>query len=160
MRPEHSTGSRTINSKHYNTVNSNGANDAHIHKEKKMYLKSFRRAPKGIYLNYDELVGLAQFNQNEIFESLDNTVLSLKRQVQSNKQEISILTSQFIDTDQLITLKSENFLVKKCADPPTTTWTQRETELAIQGFCKYGKDFAAIADIIGKYARNFLSASK
>jgi len=50
-----------------------------------------RKPPKGIYLNYDELVNLAEFDYNFTFETLDKKLISLKQEV-----NISHVERQFI----------------------------------------------------------------
>ena len=161
MRPENvSYPPKIINTKHYNgdslyIQNNNISNDEKT-KENRNILKSFRRPPKGIFLNIDELHSLTQVNETETFDRLNNKIVSLKRQIQSNKQDISVLMSQFVDVDKLIFTnifdlqKQVNNINNNQTVSLTTIWTQREAELVIQGFNKYGKDFNAISHIIGQ----------
>ncbi len=53
-------------------------------KEAKNFQKSLRKPPKGIYLNYEELINLAEFDYNITFEMLDKKVVSLKKEVSRN----------------------------------------------------------------------------
>lgn len=50
-------------------------------KEARNFQKSLRKPPKGIYLNYDELVNLAEFDYNFTFDTLDKKLFSLKQEV-------------------------------------------------------------------------------
>jgi hypothetical protein len=52
-------------------------------KDAKSFHKSLRKAPKGIYLNYDELTELAQNDNKYIFEQLNLRINFLKKQVKS-----------------------------------------------------------------------------
>ncbi|CAI9729721.1 REST corepressor 1,REST corepressor 2,REST corepressor 3,REST corepressor [Octopus vulgaris] len=114
-----------------------------------------RKPPRGMYLNEDDLrlmlTGPLQ-QAEQILKSLDAELVSLKRQVQNNKQIISMQkhkTSSGIDEWR----------------PPETTqrinsrWTNDELLLAVQGVRRYGKDFKAIAEVIGNkleaHVRNF-----
>jgi hypothetical protein len=169
MRPENvSYPPKIINTKHYNgdslyIQNNNISNDEKT-KENRNILKSFRRPPKGIFLNLDELHSLTQVNEAETFDRLNNKIISLKQQIQSNKQDISMLMSQFVDFDKLISTnvfdlqKQVNNINNNQTASVTTIWTQREAELAIQGFNKYGKDFNAISQIIGKFICFYLKS--
>ena len=162
MRPENvSYPPKIINTKHYNGdstlyIQNNIVNNDAKSKENRNILKSFRRPPKGIFLNLDELHSLTQVDQAQIFERLDNRIMSLKRQIQTNKQEISTLTNKFVDIDKLILTnifdlqKQVNNINNNQPMVVTTIWSQREAELVIQGFNKYGKDFNAISQIIGE----------
>jgi len=150
MRPEHTTTqysilNKTIQNKHFNI----GFGDEH--KEPKSVLKSFRRKPKGVYLNEEELMHLTQVDNNEIFQRLDNCILSHKRTVQANKQELESLMNDFADVDELdadFWQKFPQFNEPSKTSEKSTMWTQFEIELAIQGFATYGKDFSAISEII------------
>jgi hypothetical protein len=52
------------------------------------FFKSLRKPPKGIYLNYDELVNLAEVDTNHIYDQLNRKLAYLKKEIQANKQEI------------------------------------------------------------------------
>lgn len=108
-------------------------------------VKSKRKPPRGMYMNYDDLLTVATGppGQGEaVLKAMDSEVVSLKRQVQNSKQIISALkhkTSSGIDDYR----------------PPESTsrinarWSNDELLLAVQGVRKYGKDFQAIAEVIG-----------
>ncbi|XP_051175874.1 REST corepressor 3 [Leptopilina boulardi] len=103
-----------------------------------------RKPPRGLVVNHDDLAALAgQPNQtNNSLQAIETEIVSLKRQIQSNKQQVSALKRK--TTDGIDDLR-----------PPEVTnrinarWTNDELLLAVQGVRKYGKDFAAIADVIG-----------
>ncbi|CAE1272200.1 REST corepressor 1,REST corepressor 2,REST corepressor 3,REST corepressor [Acanthosepion pharaonis] len=114
-----------------------------------------RKPPRGMYLSEEDLrlmlTGPPQ-QAEQILKSLDMDLISLKRQVQNNKQIISMQkhrTGTGIDEWK----------------PPETTqrinsrWTNEELLLAVQGVRRYGKDFKAIAEVIGNkleaHVRNF-----
>ncbi|GFY78422.1 REST corepressor 3 [Trichonephila inaurata madagascariensis] len=78
---------------------------------------------------------------NAILQNLDDEIISLKRQVQNNKQILSQLklkTSEGID--EYRPPESENRINNR--------WTNDEYLLAVQGIRRYGKDFKAIAEVI------------
>ncbi|KAK3093319.1 hypothetical protein FSP39_014033 [Pinctada imbricata] len=108
-------------------------------------MKHKRKPPRGMYINNEDLKGLVMGppGQGEaLLKSLDQELVSLKRQVQNNKQMVSL---------------QKHKTVKGIDDvkPPEMTprinakWTNEELLLAVQGVRKYGKDFQAIADVIG-----------
>lgn len=50
-------------------------------KDAKSFQKSLRKSPKGIYMNYEELVELVQGDNKKIFNQLIRRINSLKKQV-------------------------------------------------------------------------------
>ncbi|CAH0393659.1 unnamed protein product [Bemisia tabaci] len=106
-----------------------------------------RKPPRGMYVNYDDLVAMAagpQGQGEQMLRALEREVISLKRQVQNNKQIISSLkrkTSAGIDE-----LRPQE---QQSSARINARWTNDELLLAVQGMRKYGKDFQAIADVIG-----------
>jgi hypothetical protein len=50
-------------------------------KEAKNFHKTLRKPPKGIYLNYDELLNLAESDADQIFDTLNRRLVSLKKEV-------------------------------------------------------------------------------
>lgn len=67
----------------------------------KNFHKTLRKPPKGIYLNYDELLSLAESDDDQIFELLNRRLLFLKKEVQKNKQEIGALISKISNENDL-----------------------------------------------------------
>jgi hypothetical protein len=47
----------------------------------KSFHKTLRKPPKGIYLNYDELISLAECDNEQIFDVLNRRLLFLKKEV-------------------------------------------------------------------------------
>lgn len=103
------------------------------------------KAPRGMYLNYDDLMAIATGppGQGEaILKQLDAELVSLKRHVQNNKQMISMYKQKNIGgIDQFRPPEGSLRINPK--------WTNEELLLAVQGIRRYGKDFKAIADVIG-----------
>ncbi|KAL8608668.1 hypothetical protein ACOMHN_002897 [Nucella lapillus] len=108
-------------------------------------IKHKRKPPKGMYLDSSDLLAMVtgQPTQPEaILKSLDNDIVSLKRQVQNNKQLLSLQKHKMASG-------VEDF---RPAEPPNkinSRWTNEELLLAVQGVRKYGKNFQAIAEVIG-----------
>lgn len=108
-------------------------------------VRSKRKPPRGMHLHYEDVVAIATGPATEgdsILRSLDSEIVSLKRQVQNNKQIISQLkhkTSSGID--HLRPPESANRIVSR--------WNNDELLLAVQGIRKYGRDFKAVAELIG-----------
>lgn len=108
-------------------------------------IRNKRKPPRGMFLKYDDLVALATGppGQGEaILKQLDEEIITLKRQVQNNKQYISLAKN-----------KANHAIDLMRAPEPThklqSRWTNEELLLAVQGVRKYGKDFKAIAEVIG-----------
>lgn len=121
-------------------------------KEARNFQKSLRKPPKGIYLNYDELVNLAEFDSNIIFDMLDKRLFSLKQEVQTNKQTITSMIDELAsddDKNSVIEIDHELLKVLESKSTPTPAWTPHEISLVIQGFNKYGTDFSAISQVLG-----------
>eukprot|EP00062_Callorhinchus_milii_P008070 gi/632950408/ref/XP_007890700.1/ PREDICTED: REST corepressor 3 [Callorhinchus milii] len=107
-------------------------------------LRSKCRPPKGMYLSQED-VGAVSCSPNAastILRQLDMELISLKRQVQNAKQVNSALK-------QKLEGGIEEFRPPESAQKINARWTTEEQLLAVQGVRKYGKDFQAIADVIG-----------
>ncbi|XP_072365766.1 REST corepressor 3 isoform X2 [Scyliorhinus torazame] len=107
-------------------------------------LRSKCRPPKGMYLSQDD-VGAMSCNPNAastILRQLDMELISLKRQVQNAKQVNSALKLKLEGG-------IEEFRPSESTQKINARWTTEEQLLAVQGVRKYGKDFQAIADVIG-----------
>ncbi|XP_072350927.1 REST corepressor 3-like, partial [Scyliorhinus torazame] len=106
--------------------------------------RSKRRPPKDMYLSQEEVAGVSA-NPNAAtisLRQLDSQLISIKRQVQTIKQINSSL-KQTLDGG-----------IDKLRPPETTPklnarWTSEEQLLAVQGIRKYGRNFQAIAEVIG-----------
>ncbi|XP_012062203.1 PREDICTED: REST corepressor 3-like, partial [Atta cephalotes] len=103
-----------------------------------------RKPPRGLVVNHDDLAALAgQPNQaNNSLQAIDTEIVSLKRQIQANKQQVSALKRK--TTDGIDHLRPP-----EVSGRINARWTNDELLLAVQGIRKYGKDFAAIAEVIG-----------
>ncbi|XP_057699067.1 REST corepressor 3 isoform X2 [Corythoichthys intestinalis] len=102
------------------------------------------RPPKGMYLTQDDVVAVScsAAAANALLRQLDMELVSLKRQVQNAKQTNSGL-KHFLDPG------INDFRLPESAQKVNARWTTDEQLLAVQGVRKYGKDFQAIADVIG-----------
>ncbi|XP_068135791.1 REST corepressor 3 isoform X2 [Hyperolius riggenbachi] len=102
------------------------------------------RPPKGMYISKDDVVAVSCSPNaaNSILRQLDMELISLKRQVQNAKQINSALK-------QKLEGGIEEFKPAESNQKINARWTTEEQLLAVQGVRKYGKDFQAIADVIG-----------
>ncbi|XP_064623382.1 REST corepressor 3-like isoform X1 [Lineus longissimus] len=108
-------------------------------------IKSRRKPPRGMYLNHDDFLAMATgpaAQGDAILKQLDVEIVSLKRQVRNNKQVIS----QYV---QVTTPGVDNLRPPENNNRINARWTNEELLLAVQGVRKYGKDFKAIAEVIG-----------
>ncbi|CAH2090255.1 unnamed protein product [Euphydryas editha] len=114
------------------------------------------RLPRGIYINHDDLVAMATgpqpgepsppglVNQGEaMLKAMDREIISLKRQVQQNKQQLSAMKRKVGDAgvEEL-----------RPGEPPAkinSRWTNDELLMAVAAVRKYGKNFQAIAETLG-----------
>ncbi|XP_056342815.1 REST corepressor 3 isoform X1 [Oenanthe melanoleuca] len=102
------------------------------------------RPPKGMYLTQEDVIAVSCSPNaaNTILRQLDMELISLKRQVQNAKQVNSALK-------QKMEGGIEEFKPPESNQKINARWTTEEQLLAVQGVRKYGKDFQAIADVIG-----------
>nr|XP_033794001.1 REST corepressor 3 isoform X8 [Geotrypetes seraphini] len=102
------------------------------------------RPPKGMYLSKEDVVAVScsPTAATTILRQLDMELISLKRQVQNAKQINSALK-------QKLEGGIEEFKPPESNQKINARWTTEEQLLAVQGVRKYGKDFQAIADVIG-----------
>ncbi|XP_043079845.1 REST corepressor 3 [Puntigrus tetrazona] len=102
------------------------------------------RPPKGMYLTQEDVVAVSCSSSaaNSVLRQLDMELVSLKRQVQNAKQLNSGLKQKIEDG-------IDEFRLPECTQKINARWTTDEQLLAVQGVRKYGKDFQAIADVIG-----------
>ncbi|GAA6228227.1 REST corepressor 2 isoform X1 [Lates japonicus] len=107
-------------------------------------LRARRRPPKGMHLEQGDIMSLSASHDAGVLtiRQLDTQLVSLKRQVQSIKQNNSSLKqglNEGVDT----------FRPAEPAPKMNSRWTTEEQLLAVQAIRRYGKDFAAIAEVIG-----------
>ncbi|XP_036401987.1 REST corepressor 3-like isoform X2 [Megalops cyprinoides] len=102
------------------------------------------RPPKGMFLNQEDVAALScsASASNTVLRHLDMELVSLKRQVQNAKQANSGLKRG-------IEAGIDDLRLPECNQKINARWTTDEQLLAVQGVRKYGKDFQAIADVIG-----------
>ncbi|XP_075907496.1 REST corepressor 3 [Nelusetta ayraudi] len=102
------------------------------------------RPPKGMYLTQEDVVAVScsASAANTLLRQLDMELVSLKRQVQNAKQMNSGLK-------HVLESGIEDLRLPECNQKVNARWTSDEQLLAVQGVRKYGKDFQAIADVIG-----------
>uniref|UniRef100_H2LM51 REST corepressor 2 n=1 Tax=Oryzias latipes TaxID=8090 RepID=H2LM51_ORYLA len=107
-------------------------------------LRSRRRPPKGMHLVQADIMALSasQDAGAVTVRQLDTHLVSLKRQVQSIKQTNSSLKQSL--AEGLDSCKPAE--VSFCMN---SRWTTEEQLLAVQAIRRYGKDFTAIAEVIG-----------
>merc|ERR1712013_146609 len=116
-------------------------------KQKHSVFRNSSQPPKGMYINHDDLVTLATgpSGQGEaILQGLDREIVSHKRIVQNNKQLLSSLRRKARDRDL-----APYRVLPDPASRINARWTNEELLLAVQGIRKFGKNFSAIASILG-----------
>uniref|UniRef100_A0A8C7HM78 REST corepressor 3 n=1 Tax=Oncorhynchus kisutch TaxID=8019 RepID=A0A8C7HM78_ONCKI len=104
------------------------------------------RPPKGMYLTQEDVVAVSCSSSaaNTVLRQLDMELVGLKRQVQNAKQLNSGLKHR-------MEAGIDDFRLPECSQKVNARWTTDEQLLAVQGNPTffYGKDFQAIADVIG-----------
>ncbi|XP_056156466.1 REST corepressor 2 [Lampris incognitus] len=107
-------------------------------------LRARRRPPKGMHLDQGDIMALSASQDAGVLSvrQLDAHLVSLKRQVQSIKQSNSSLKHGI----------NEGIDACRPTEPApkmNSRWTTEEQLLAVQAIRRYGKDFVAIAEVIG-----------
>ncbi|XP_029931515.1 REST corepressor 2 isoform X2 [Myripristis murdjan] len=107
-------------------------------------LRARRRPPKGMHLDQSDIMALSASHDAGVLSvrQLDTHLVSLKRQVQSIKQNNSSLKQSLTDGVSV-------FRPTEPAPKMNSRWTTEEQLLAVQAIRRYGKDFVAIAEVIG-----------
>ncbi|XP_071779204.1 REST corepressor 2 [Centroberyx gerrardi] len=107
-------------------------------------LRARRRPPKGMHLDQGDIMSLSASHDAGVLSvrQLDTHLVSLKRQVQSIKQNNS-------SVKQSLTEGVDTFRPTEPAPKMNSRWTTEEQLLAVQAIRRYGKDFVAIAEVIG-----------
>lgn len=117
-----------------------------LHKHNPM--KAKRKPPRGMYLNKEDLQAMISGPPGQpeaLVKALDTELVTLKRQVQNNKQMLGMQRHK-------LALGIEPHQPPEASNKINSKWTNDELLLAVQGVRKYGKDFAAIAEVIGNKA--------
>lgn len=100
-----------------------------------------KKPPKGMYIDKEDLLTVSNNQGDAVFKALDNDIVNAKRQIQYNKQWIAYQREKILDTEPM--------------QPPDLTqknssrWTNEEQLIAVQAIRKYGRDYQAIADVVG-----------
>ncbi|MED6268645.1 hypothetical protein CHARACLAT_024471 [Characodon lateralis] len=107
-------------------------------------LRARRRPPKGMHLDQADITALSTSNDAGVLSirQLDTQLVSLKRQVQSIKQTNSSLKQSL--TEGVVAFSPAEPALKM-----NSRWTTEEQLLVVQAIRRYGKDFTAIAEVIG-----------
>jgi hypothetical protein len=130
-----------------------------LYPSKSSYRK-IKRPPKNIALDLDSLIAMNSYDHgstsntdnNEIIDPIDKLEEDIHHElaiIQAHNQAISLLTNQSRDEIEKMPIP---FMINNSNSTsiiPTSTWSTEEILLAIQAFGKYGKDFGAVARIIG-----------
>ncbi|RXG71851.1 REST corepressor 3 [Armadillidium vulgare] len=127
-------------------------------KRDRQLIKHKRRPPRGMYINHEDLMAMVSPDPNttsdanstglSILKHMENEVIALKKQVQSNKAQVASLRTR-IGSESIQTLKPANPTVRLNAK-----WSNDELLLAVQGVRQFGRNFKAIAEIIGNKTEN------
>ncbi|KAK2182076.1 hypothetical protein NP493_368g02036 [Ridgeia piscesae] len=107
-------------------------------------MRNRRKPPRGMYMNQEDLMAIATGppGQGEmLLRQLDGELVALKRQVQNNKQLISLQKQRNVKGIDSLRPADNGQKIN-------ARWTNEELLLAVQGVRKYGKNFKAIADVI------------
>ena len=134
----------------------------------KSSVKKIKRPPKHMSLDLDSLIAMNSYDnnptsntdQNEIIDPIEKLEEDIRHEsavIQAHNQAIGILTEQSragMEAMNIpyLTSSSSPFRINSSNSNPTTptpNWSTEETLLAIQAFGKYGKDFDAVARIVG-----------
>ncbi|XP_026170928.1 REST corepressor 2 [Mastacembelus armatus] len=107
-------------------------------------LRARRRPPKGMHLDQADIISLSASHDAGVLtvRQLDTQLVSLKRQVQSIKQNNS-------SVKQSLKEGVDSFRPAEPAPKMNSRWTTEEQLLSVQAIRRYGKDFTAIAEVIG-----------
>ncbi|XP_067943655.1 REST corepressor 2-like [Watersipora subatra] len=141
--------------------NNNKSKDSSLMPQRINPTKNRKRPPKGIYMDEADLKSMAaggEEHQTAILDSVRIELETAKQQVQTNKQHISLLKGSVLDNIDEFRPNEPS------TSKPTNRWSQDELHLGVQGVRYFGKDFQAIAQIIGTktstQVRAFFSAYK
>ncbi|KAM6949410.1 LOW QUALITY PROTEIN: REST corepressor 2 [Aplochiton taeniatus] len=107
-------------------------------------LRARRRPPKGMHLSQADIMSLSASQDSGTLSvrQLDTHLVSLKRQVQSIKQNNSCTKLSL--SEGISALRPSDSAPKM-----NSRWSTEEQLLAVQAIRRYGKDFLAIAEVIG-----------
>lgn len=106
------------------------------------------KLPKGINLEEKGFSEITTFpgGSDKFLKKLENSITTLKSQIQVDKQQWSILRKELKGISQFE--QSITSPVKTEETESSATWSNRELLLAVQGVRRYGKDFQAISEVL------------
>ncbi|CAG2230245.1 REST corepressor 1-like [Mytilus edulis] len=107
-------------------------------------MKHKRKPPRGMFIIAEDLSLFTSgppAQADAVLKNAEADLVSLKRQVQNHKQMISMQKHKMGCIDELRPPEGNQRI--------NARWTNEELLLAVQGVRKYGKDFQAIAEVIG-----------
>ncbi|XP_056657531.1 REST corepressor 2 isoform X3 [Monodelphis domestica] len=121
-----------------------GKKEAQLSQYRHHPLRTRRRPPKGMYLSPEGITAVSGSPDlaSLTLRGLDAQLISLKRQVQSMKQTNSSLR-------QALEGGIDPLRPPEANTKFNSRWTTDEQLLAVQAIRRYGKDFGAIAEVIG-----------
>ncbi|XP_077998977.1 REST corepressor 1-like isoform X2 [Glandiceps talaboti] len=108
-------------------------------------LKSKRKPPRGMYLDKEDLIAVTNVSSqggDVLLKHLDTELVSLKKEVQANKQILGQQKDKF-------NLSVEEFKLSDNGQRNNARWTNDELLIAVQAVRKYGRHYQAIADVVG-----------
>lgn len=108
-------------------------------------LRNRRKPPRGMYLSAESLSSFATSpaaQADALLKKFDAELIELKRQVQNNKQHLSLCKDK-------TTVGIGAFRIQESGLKLNGKWTNDELLLAVQGVRRYGKNYRAIAEVIG-----------
>ncbi|XP_067099060.1 REST corepressor 1 [Osmerus mordax] len=114
-----------------------GLSGKNLHRAKK-------KPPKGMHLHQGDVGAMSTSGPAAlgVLRQLDTELVTIKRQIQSIKQNNSALKEKLYSG-------VNDFRVPEVTQKFNTRWTTDEQLLAVQAIRKYGRDFQAISDVIG-----------
>uniref|UniRef100_A0A6I8P8F5 REST corepressor 2 n=1 Tax=Ornithorhynchus anatinus TaxID=9258 RepID=A0A6I8P8F5_ORNAN len=121
-----------------------GKKEAQLSQYRHHPLRTRRRPPKGMYLSPEGIAAVSGSPDlaSLTLRGLDSQLIALKRQVQSMKQTNSSLR-------QVLEGGIDPLRPPEANTKFNSRWTTDEQLLAVQAIRRYGKDFGAIAEVIG-----------
>ncbi|CAF1443701.1 unnamed protein product [Adineta steineri] len=134
----------------------------------KSSFRKIKRPPKNMALDLDSVIAMNSYDNssisntdnNDIIDPIDKLEEDIRSElavIQAHNQAIGLLINQSrneMETMSIpfLTSSSSPFMITNSnltTATPTSTWSTEEILLAIQAFGKYGKDFDAVARIVG-----------
>lgn len=112
----------------------------HQHKLKK-------KPPKGMTLNEEALLEIAQSKHDNHVQPFDVELIALKRQVSTTKD---IVGTQ----KEVVKNRIDQFRPPELIQKQNPRWTNEELLIAVQCVRKYGKDFNTMAEVLGNKNAN------